>query len=86
MNTSYYCYCSCFAFSFLYSYGKMQFFIHCNFFCQKYKFTYLPDNLIICATYVVGIYPNIPHEEGLLAIRKALSLDETNLDMLRGFI
>ena len=28
----------CFLFLFLYCYGKMQFFIHCNFFCQKYKF------------------------------------------------
>ena len=46
----------------------------------------MPDNLIICAIDVVGIYPNIPHEEGLLAIRKALSLDETNLNIVRGFI
>ena len=37
----YYCNCGCFLFLFLYCYGKMQFFIHCNFFCQKYKFTYL---------------------------------------------
>ena len=36
-----YCYCSCFLFLFLHCYAKMQFFIHCNFFCQKYKFTYL---------------------------------------------
>ena len=30
-----------FLFLFVYCYGKMQFFIHCNFFCQEYKFTYL---------------------------------------------
>ena len=32
----------------------------------------LPDDLILCAIDVVGLYPNIPHEEGLIAIRKAL--------------
>ena len=32
----------------------------------------LPDGLILCAVDVVGLYPNIPHEEGLIAIRKAL--------------
>ena len=37
----YYGYYSCLLFSFLYCYGKIQFFIHCNLFCQKYKFTYL---------------------------------------------
>ena len=31
----------CFLCLFLYCYGKMQFFIHCNVFCQKYKFIYL---------------------------------------------
>ena len=32
----FYCYyCSCFLFLFLYCYGKMQFSIHCNIFCQK---------------------------------------------------
>ena len=37
----YYCCCSCFLFLFLYCYGKTLFFIHWNFFCQKYKFTLL---------------------------------------------
>ena len=37
--TIYYCYCSYFLF--LYCYGRMQGFIHCNFFCQEYQFTYL---------------------------------------------
>ena len=32
----------------------------------------LPDELILCTTDVVGLYPNIPHEEGLITIRKAL--------------
>ena len=31
----YYCYCSCFLFLFVYCYRKIQFFIHCNFFCQE---------------------------------------------------
>ena len=30
----------------------------------------LPDNIILCTVDVVGLYPNIPHEEGLSAIRK----------------
>ena len=32
----------------------------------------LPDDLILCTIDVVGLYPDIPHEEGLIAIRKAL--------------
>ena len=32
----------------------------------------LPDNIILCTVDVVGLYPNIPHEEGLSAIRKRL--------------
>ena len=32
----------------------------------------LPDGLILCTVDVVGLYPNIPHEEGLIAIRKAV--------------
>ena len=32
----------------------------------------LPDDLILCTIDVVDLYPNIPHEEGLIAIRKAL--------------
>ena len=37
----YYCCCSCFLFLFLYYFGKTSFFIHWNFFCQKYNFTLL---------------------------------------------
>ena len=32
----------------------------------------LPDDLILFKIDVVGLYPNIPHEEGLIAITKAL--------------
>ena len=32
----------------------------------------LPNNIILCAVDVVGLYPNIPHEEGLSALRKRL--------------
>ena len=32
----------------------------------------LPDDLILCRIDVVGLYPNIPHAEGFIAIRKAL--------------
>ena len=36
----------------------------------------LPDNVILCAIDVVGLYPNIPHEEGLAAIKEALDKRE----------
>ena len=32
----------------------------------------LPDGIILCTMDVVGLYPNIPHEEGLSALRKQL--------------
>ena len=32
----------------------------------------MTDDLILCAIYVVALYPNVPHEEGLIAIREAL--------------
>ena len=32
----------------------------------------LPKNEILCTTDIVGLYPNIPHEEGLASIRKHL--------------
>ena len=31
----------------------------------------MPDGFILCTIDVVGLYPNIPHKEGLEAIRKA---------------
>ena len=34
----------------------------------------LPDDVILCTIDVVGLYPNIPRDEGLIAIRKALDL------------
>ena len=34
----------------------------------------LPDDIILCTVDVVGLYPNIPHEEGLSALRKQLDL------------
>ena len=32
----------------------------------------LPDNIILCTADVVGLNPNISHEEGLSALRKQL--------------
>ena len=34
----------------------------------------LPDDIILCTVDVVGLYPNIPHEEGLSTLRKRLDL------------
>ena len=36
----------------------------------------LPKNVILCTIDVVGLYPNIPHEEGLVLIRKNLKTTE----------
>ena len=36
----------------------------------------LPDDFIFCTIDVVELYPNIPHKEGLEAIRKALDKRE----------
>ena len=32
----------------------------------------IPDNIILCTVDVVGLYSNIPHEEGLSPLRKRL--------------
>ena len=32
----------------------------------------LPEGAILCTIDVVGLYPNIPHEEGLASLRKFL--------------
>ena len=32
----------------------------------------LQDNVILCTTDVVGLYPNTPYDEGLLFLKKAL--------------
>ena len=34
----------------------------------------MPDDVTLCIIDVVGLYPNIPHDEGLIAIRKAADL------------
>ena len=34
----------------------------------------LPDDIILCTVNVVGLYTNIPHDEGLSALRKRLDL------------
>ena len=36
----------------------------------------LPEDTILCTRDVVGLYPNIPHEDGLVTIRKALDQRE----------
>ena len=36
------------------------------------SFPKLPDGIILCMMDVVGLYPNIPHEEGLFALTKRL--------------
>ena len=36
----------------------------------------LPGDIILCTVAVVGLYPNIPHDEGLSALRKRLDLKQ----------
>ena len=36
----------------------------------------MPDDFILCTIDLVGLYPNIPHKEGLETIRKALDKQE----------
>ena len=36
----------------------------------------MPEDIILCTIDVVGLYPNIPHEDGLLAMRKTLDARE----------
>ena len=42
----------------------------------------LPDNIILCTVDVVGLYPNIPHEEGLSALRKRLDNRMENISQV----
>ena len=37
-----------------------------------------PDDIILCTIDVVGLYPNIPHGEGLIALKKSLESREDN--------
>ena len=36
----------------------------------------LTDDIILCTVDVAGLYPNIPHDEGLSALRKRLDLKQ----------
>ena len=36
----------------------------------------IPDGIISCTMDVVGLYPNIPHEDDLSALRKRLEIQE----------
>ena len=36
--------------------------------------TNLPNDIILCSVDAVGLYPNIPHDEGLSALQKRLEL------------
>ena len=41
----------------------------------------LPDDITLCTVDVVGLYPNIPHDEGLSALRKRLDLRQEKDDL-----
>ena len=44
-----------------------------NHFLRKIKsLVQLPEGAILCTVDFVGLYPNMPHEEGLASLRKLL--------------
>ena len=43
-----------------------------HFFKKLHSLPNLPDDIILCTADVLGLYPNIPHEEGLSALHKQL--------------
>ena len=45
-----------------------------DFLCRLAKLPPLPVDFILCTTDFAGLYPNIPHDEGLIAMRKTLGL------------
>ena len=45
-----------------------------DFLCKLASLHPLPDDVILCTIDVVDLYPIIPHDEGLIAMRKALHL------------
>ena len=49
----------------------------------------LSDYIILCTVDVVGLYPNIPHDEGMSVLRKQLDLRQENrchcLNTIRNF-
>ena len=45
----------------------------------------LPDNVILCTLDVLGLYSNIHHDEGLIALRKSLEFREDKA-IFTGFV
>ena len=46
-----------------------------DFLCKLKGLGFIPKTAILCTVDVVGLYPHIPHEEGLEALRKVLTSD-----------
>ena len=53
---------------------ELKFFDFFDFLKKHCSLPNLPDDIILCIVDVVGLYPNIPHDEGLPALRKRLDL------------
>ena len=47
-----------------------------NFFKKLCSLTNLPNNIILCSADVVGLYPNIPHDEDLSDLQKKIGIKE----------
>ena len=45
-----------------------------DFLCKLANLLPLPDDVILCTIDIVGLYPNIPHDERLIAMSKVLDL------------
>ena len=52
-----------------------------EFLCKLKELGDIPEGAIICSMDVVGLYPHIPHDEGLESIREAMQEYNSNLDL-----
>ena len=50
-----------------------------EFFSKLASLPPLPDDVILCTIDVVGLYPNIPHDEGFIAMTKAVDLPKDKI-------
>ena len=57
-----------------------------DFLCKLVSLPPLPNDVILCTIDVVSLYPNIPHDEGLIAMRKTLDLQKDKRNSSASFI
>lgn len=50
-----------------------------NFSRKLYTLPFLPEAIILCTIDLVGLYPNISHEGGMVTMRKAFDAEKARL-------